>query len=75
MKRNDQWDIANGEGEKERKGERVKGRKKEKKPTLAGGPSRNAAQARDQKNGLSERREAERVSIFPRAVAQFRPSG
>ena len=69
---NGQWDMASGvcgergEGEREKKIEKV---------TLAGGPSRNGAQARDKKNGLFERSEAERVSIFQRAGAQFRPSG
>ena len=43
-------------------GGRAKG--EEKKSTLAGGPSRNGAQARDQKKLLFECREAARVSTF-----------
>ena len=73
-----QWDVASGDLAGRGKGEKGKGEwekgGKRKKPTLAGGPSRNEAEARDQENLLSERRKSA-FQIFPRAGAQFRPSG
>ena len=64
-----------GKGERERGGKGERENEKKKKGDLSRWAARNGAQARDQKNGLFERREAARVSIFPRAGAEFRPSG
>ena len=64
---NGQWDVASGDFEG-----RENGREGEReKATLAGGPSRNAAQAREKKNGLFERRRSE----FPFFRVPERSSG
>ena len=68
---------------KERRAKREKGEgEKEEKGDLSRWAAGNGAQARDQKNGLFEGREIEdsrskrrEFQLFPRAVAEFRPSG